>query len=323
MAKGLRQSLAPIALFAYRRPDHLAKTVAALRANQEAKESILYVFSDAAKDVASAKDVDAVRAELQNIGGFAQVHLIFHEQNLGLAENITRGVSAVLSQHDSVIVVEDDVVVSAYFLLFMNEALALYADEKRVGSISGYCYPLSGVSAETFFIRGADCWGWATWRDRWRYYNPDGRTLLAELTERNLEQSFDFDGAMGYTQMLKDQIEGKNDSWAVRWHASCFLRDLLILYPGRTLVCNIGNDGSGTHATMSDESYTSALSARPIVLARIPIEQNATARAAILDFFKASQEPSCATPESKELSSSGFLLRLTRKFFGSGERDLQ
>ena len=275
--------LAPIALFAYRRPNHLAKTVAALRANPEARDSILYVFCDAAKDLSSAEGVRQVRALTRGIDGFANIEPVFHSRNLGLARNITEGVSAVLAKHDSVIVIEDDVVVSPFFLRFMNDALAFYKDESRVGSISGFSFPIA--APETFFIRGADCWGWATWRDRWRHYSPDGSKLLAQLNERGLAGAFDLEGAMAYTQMLKDQIAGGNDSWAVRWHASCFLRDLLILYPGRTLVHNIGNDGSGTHATAIDDSYTSDFSPEPVTLQRIPVEQDAAARQAIREFF--------------------------------------
>ena len=275
--------LAPIALFAYRRPDHLAKTLAALRANPKARDSILYVFSDAPKDVRSEKGVQQVRALLQRVEGFAKIALVLHSCKLGLARNITEGVSAVLDMHDAVIVVEDDLVVSPFFLRYMNAALACYQNEGRVGSISGFSYPVA--APETYFIRGADCWGWATWRDRWHHYNPDGSTLLAQLNERGLADAFDLEGAMAYTDMLKDQVAGRNDSWAVRWHASCFLRDLLILYPGRTLVQNIGNDGSGTHATTIDDSFTSDLSSDPVTLQRIPIMEDVMARQAIRQFF--------------------------------------
>ncbi len=282
-SQGTRNELAPIALFAYRRPNHLAKTLAALRANPEARNSILYVFSDAAKEVSSEEGVQQVRALLPLVKGFAKIELVLHSCNLGLSRNITEGVSAVLNRHDAVIVVEDDLVVSPFFLRYMNAALACYQDEDRVGSISGFSYPVA--APETFFIRGADCWGWATWRDRWHHYNPDGSKLLAQLNERGLADAFDLEGAMAYTQMLEDQVAGRNDSWAVRWHASCFLRDLLILYPGRTLVQNVGNDGSGIHATTVDDSFTSDLSPEPVMLQRIPIAENVIARQAIRQFF--------------------------------------
>ncbi len=186
---------APVALFAYRRPQHLEQTIEALRANPEARETALYVFSDAPKDASAAAGVEQVRGLLGRINGFASVQCLLRAENFGLARNITNGVSEVLGLHDTVIVVEDDIVVSPFFLRFMNDALSCYRDEARVGNISGYCYPVAGSAPEAYFIRGADCWGWATWRDRWQCFNPDGRDLLAQLRSRNLVREFDFDGA--------------------------------------------------------------------------------------------------------------------------------
>jgi hypothetical protein len=276
---------APVALFAYRRPDHLKRTLVALRANPEASQTELFVFCDAARDASAADGVAAVRAIVREDLGFAATHVVLRDNNYGLARNITEGVSQVLGLHETVIVVEDDIVVSPYFLRFMNEGLRLYRDTRRVGSISGYCYPVLRPTPETYFILGSDCWGWATWRDRWREYNPDGPALLAELKARGLGHAFDFDGATGFVQMLEDQIAGKNDSWAVRWHASCYLKNLLILYPGRALAQNIGHDGSGTHSAVVDDTLNVSLSPTPVAVGGIAIEESAEGREAIREFF--------------------------------------
>ena len=272
---------APIALFAYRRPIHLLRTLEALRANPEASQTELFVFCDGAKDASAAAGVDAVRKLLRGELGFAATHIVVRNSNYGLARNITEGVSEVLRCRETVIVVEDDIIVSPLFLRFMNEALNYYRDSPTVGSISGYCYPMTDPVPETYFVRGADCWGWATWRDRWSVYNPDGVALLRELTARNLCQAFDFDGAMPFVEMLKGQIAGQNDSWAVRWHASCFLRDMLILYPGRALAHNIGQDGSGTHSLERDDALSVTLSPTPVTVGGIVIEEDLLVRQAI------------------------------------------
>jgi hypothetical protein len=282
----MTETRAPIALFAYRRPDHLQATIDALRRNPEARESKLYVFSDAPRNEEAAAGVEAVRRILRELDGFRSVNVVHRQQNFGLARNITQGVTDVLASHDRVIVVEDDIVASPFFLRFMSEALTTYRDEPRVGSISGYTYPLERAVGETFFIRGADCWGWATWRDRWRIFNPDGRALLAELRRRGLIHAFDFDGTMSFTRMLEEQIAGRNDSWAVRWHASCFLNDLLILYPGRPLAQNIGQDGTGTHHTSTSDTYDVRLSPTPVKVGGVPIVESKRGRAAFCAFFR-------------------------------------
>lgn len=289
-------SLSPIALFAYRRPAHLRQTLQALRVSPEAPQTELFVFCDAARDASVAGDVDAVRTLVQGELGFAAVHIVCRESNYGLARNITEGVSEVLRLRETVIVLEDDIVVSPFFLRFMNESLRVYRDSPRVGSISGYCYPVTDPVPETYFIRGADCWGWATWRDRWSEYDPDGPALLKELKERKLCEAFDFDGAMGFVQMLEDQIAGRNDSWAVRWHAGCFLRDRLILYPGRALAHNIGQDGSGTHSVGQDDTLDVTLSPTPVSVGGIATEESAVARQAICTFLRGARLSAAAAP---------------------------
>lgn len=278
-------SPAPIALFAYRRPDHLARTLAALAANPEAAATALSIFCDAARDEAASAAVAQVRDVAAAATGFASVEVVLRPTNFGLARNITEGVSSLMARHERVVVVEDDIVVSPHFLRFMNEALDLYADDQNVGSVTGYCYPVDGPLPETFFLRGADCWGWATWRDRWRSFDRDGLRLLKEIDRRDLAHRFDFDGTMGYRAMLIDQIASRNDSWAVRWHASCFLRGQHILYPGKSLVLNIGNDGTGTHSLETTTLFDGEMAALPIRVERQDVVECETAREAFKRFF--------------------------------------
>jgi hypothetical protein len=279
---------APVALFAYMRPEHLRVTVESLRANPEAGGTELVVFCDAPKRAEHADGVAAVRSFAATIDGFASVQVIHRERNFGLAASIIDGVTRLTGSHGRVIVVEDDLMLSPHFLRYMNHGLDLYASDDQVASLHGYCYPVQHALSETFFLRGADCWGWATWQRAWAHFRPDGAALLQELQRRGLCREFDYDGQYGYTRMLRDQIAGRNDSWAVRWHASCFLDGRLTLYPGRSLVHNIGNDGTGTHcADLADYAQTVALT--PIVLERQPLHQSMPARDAFVRFFRASQ----------------------------------
>jgi len=282
-------ALAPIALFAYRRPVHLARTLKSLLSNPESHETVLYAFSDAPKDVNSRAEVDAVEAVrriLRDIEGLAAVQLVFRESNYGLSGNITDGVSHVLARHEQVIVLEDDLELSQFFLRFMNDALARYCDEPRVGNITGYCYPTSVPLPPAFLVRGPQSWSWATGGDRWQQYNPDGRELRRELARRGAEREFDFGGWMRFTEMLEKQIAGKNDSWAIRWYAACFLQGWLTLYPGRSLVRNIGREGSGTHGGDPDDIYKVTLADGPIPLDDIAVAESRIGREAFTGFFR-------------------------------------
>lgn len=279
---------APIALFVYNRLQHLEKTVAALLANKESSSSVLYIFSDAPRGVLDERAVNEVRQYIQKIKGFSAVHIIEREQNYGLARSIIEGVSQVCQEQGRAIVLEDDIVVSTYFLKFMNEALRLYKSDDRVISIHGYVYPVMETLPETFFLRGADCWGWATWKRGWDLFEPDGQFLLQELNARKLTHRFDFDGAYPYVRMLKNQIKGRNNSWAILWHASAFLKDKLTLYPGRSLVLNIGADGSGTHCT-TIAWLSGEIADSPIKVDTISVEENVFARQQIVKFNRSAR----------------------------------
>jgi glycosyltransferase involved in cell wall biosynthesis len=282
---------APIALFVYRRPDHLARVLATLNTNKEVADTALYIFSDGAKDEVTARDVAQVRVMIREIKNFARVHIVHREHNFGLARNIMEGVTQVLSEHEELIVLEDDILVGEYFLRYMNDALALYRKEERVASITGYCYPVTLPVEDTFFIRGAECWSWATWRDRWATFNRNGNELLTSLYAKNLTHEFDYSGNMYFTQMLKDQIAGRVNSWAIRWHASCFLREMLTLYPGRSLVQNIGFfDPRATH-TNNTHAYDVSLFQGPVPVEPKPVVESKTGREAFRDYFARNHRP--------------------------------
>lgn len=277
---------APVALFAFRRPSHTQMALQALASNNEASETDLYAFVDGARTEAEEKAVDSVVDIIKHQQGFRSVTLIRSSSNRGLAESITSGIGAVLRKHERIIVVEDDVVVSEHFLSYMNDHLDLYSRDENVASVHAYVYPHSNNSLpETFFIRGADCWGWGTWSRSWKHFQPAGDLLLRELRERRLCGAFDFDGTAPFTEMLEDQVAGRNDSWAIRWHASTFLKGMYTLYPRQAMAVNIGEDGSGRHRGSSTH-YVQDLSLEPLPIVRQVIEESENGREAFKAFFR-------------------------------------
>jgi hypothetical protein len=281
----MTDSLAPVVVFAYARADHLQRCVDSLLANPEAEATDVHFYCDAPKHPHHRPIVDAVRAYVDGLTGFRSIRRVYRDQNMGLRRSVMAGVSEVLAEHGCAIVLEDDLVLSPHFLQYMNDGLNRYRDDTRVASIHGYVYPVEGSLPETFFLKGADCWGWATWSRAWSHFEPDGARLLAELKARELTREFDFDGQFPYTSMLQDQIAGRNSSWAILWYASCFLNDLLTLYPGRSLVQNIGNDSSGTHCGTTDGFSGDAAQSR-VDCTDIAVEQSVSARDAFVAFFR-------------------------------------
>lgn len=264
---------APIALFVYNRPEHTQQVINALRNNYLARDSQLFIFSEAPKGRDDEEKVLAVRNYIATVEGFNRVNIIKRERNLGLAESIITGVTQLTAQYGRVIVLEDDLVTSPYFLKFMNDGLSAYEDEDSVISICGYMYPVAKKHADVIFLRIADCWGWATWKRGWDLFMADGEELYTALKAKKLLIKFNLDGAYNYTRMLKRQIQGKNDSWAVRWYASAILKGKLSLYPGQSLVVNIGIDGSGRHRGSMGYFNTELLN-ESIVMRKVPIAED-------------------------------------------------
>ncbi len=276
---------APICLFVYNRPYHTQKVINSLLSNLEATNSDLFIFSDGVNDQSDRYNVKKVRNFVETIQGFKSIEIIERKENFGLACSIISGVEEVLKQNKKIIVLEDDMIVSPYFLKYMNDGLNFYEKENRVISIHGYKLPLSGKLKENFFLRGADCWGWATWKRGWDQFRSDGKQLLKELESRSLTHVFDFDDTSPYTKMLHDQINGKIDSWAIRWYASAFLADKLTLYPSKSLVRNVGMDGTGTHCPKS-ESMNTNLSLEQIKVERIEVNESNVVRNEYKEYFR-------------------------------------
>jgi hypothetical protein len=282
------QVAAPIALFVFNRQWHTQQTIEALRNNELAAKSELFIFSDGPRYRSDKGKVQSVRQYLKTVSGFKNMAIFERTENLGLGPSIIDGVTELINRYGRVVVLEDDMVTSPYFLRFMNDALDFYNDEERVISIHGYIYPMKEQLPETFFLKGADCWGWATWKRGWDLFETNGKKLLDELKARKLTREFDFNGSYSYTRMLANHVRGKNNSWAIRWYASAFLKDKLTLYPGISLVKNIGMDASGTHCIPTD-MFKADLSDRPIRIERIPVEENSASKIEFAAFLKRSE----------------------------------
>ena len=276
--------LAPITIFSYKRLDALKSLVQSLLLNSLASQSNLIVYSDGPKNEGDRLLVEACRDYIQNLKGFSSVRLISRSANLGLSKSILSGVTEVLRDYDKIIVLEDDLVVSPYFLNFMNDALVKYVGSENVVSVHGYVYPVKNILPETFFLRGADCWGWGTWRRAWSLFSADGEKLLNNLMKTNQLKEFNFNNSFNYSGMLKDQIVGKNDSWAILWYASAFLSNKLTLYPGKSLISNAGNNGFGTHKNDST-LFDVKLNLSSVKLQDISIEHSKFAAEAFEDYF--------------------------------------
>lgn len=249
----MKTTLAPVVVFAYNRPVHLQRTLDALAACRLAAQSEVHVFADGPKKPAAAAAVADVRGVLAREAGggrFAVFHVHASDVNLGLANSIIRGVGHVLAVHGRVIVLEDDLLVAADFLEFMNDCLTCYADDASVGAVTGFS-PLpvlpASCAGDVYLASRNSSQGWGTWSRVWDGVDWAAAGAERLATDRALRCAFNREGTDRYDR-LRRQLAGRIDSWSIRFGLSMFLRGMGTVYPAVNRIANTGYDGSGIHS---------------------------------------------------------------------------
>lgn len=278
-------NLAPIVLFVYNRPWHTAQTVEALQKNTLADKSELFIYSDAAKNSEVALHVKKVREYIKNISGFRKVTIIERKKNWGLANSIIDGVTTIVNKYGKIIVLEDDLVTSPYFLKFMNESLIRYANELKVFGVTGYSYPTNKDNLEEFFfLKDEGCWSWATWDRAWQYFEKDTDKLIKIFTKQMIKE-FNFDNSIDFWSQVMYNKRGKINSWAIYWYATIFLNNGLFLHPKSSFTKNIGHDGSGIHCD-ENSAFEASLVEKYDVIFPTDIRISTVARQAHIEYFR-------------------------------------
>lgn len=242
---------APIIIFVYNRVDHVQQTVTALLQNIGAEKSEVFFFSDAPKNDSAVDAVQTVRRYLYTILGFKKITIIEREENYGLAKNIIEGVTDVINQYGRVIVLEDDLTSSTNFLCYMNSALNYYENRNDIFAISGYSGALKSLQfydKDTYLAYRPSSWGWATWKNQWE--NIDWAVTDFDDFINNKESISLFNrGGIDMTRMLKHYMQGKNNSWAIRWSYAMYKQEKYCIYPKISKIQNIGFGKDATHCS--------------------------------------------------------------------------
>ena len=278
------QNFAPIALFVYNRPIHTQRVIEALQKNVHAELSDLYIFSDGARS-GDEDIVNEVRDLVKKTEGFKSVTVVERPSNYGLAKSVISGVTQLNKEYGHVIVFEDDVVSSPYTLKYFNDALEKYKDTPKVMHVGAFMYAIDTKGLpETFFVRHISSQCWATWDRAWQYFEPDIDKIIQQFDEKK-KFAFELDGAMNFWKHVMEFKHGKNNSWAIRWYASVFLKGGLGLQTSVSMVDNIGHDGSGVH---SEKSNIYAVTVKPDPVTSFPdkIEEHPEAYQALRYFLK-------------------------------------
>lgn len=248
--------LTPLAVFAYRRPDHLRRLMESLAACHRCAEVIPVIFCDGARTRKDIREVEKTRLEAaewqRKLGG----QVVMRDKNIGLAQSVISGVSELCNRNERVIVVEDDLVLGRNFLAHHLDALEKYEHTQDVWQVSGFSFRMEPVKEGfCYFLPIISTWGWSTWKRAWSLFDPASITPTSTAMDEKTRARFDIDHAFGYSKMLSDSLKGRNDSWGIRWNWRVFDAGGMVLYPPKSLVHNAGFDGSGSHCNQRSTSW--------------------------------------------------------------------
>ena len=266
------KNLAPIVLFAYNRIDVLKESIESLKKNPLAKKSNLIIYSDNYKSNKDKKKVLRVREFLKEIKGFNKKKIFYRKRNYGLAKNIMCGVTEVFKKSTKVIVLEDDIKVSKYFLHYMNRSLDIYEKKKKIWHISGWNYNVRVTcTKDAYFTRAMNCWGWATWKDRWQFFQKKPKKIINKWTKREIYR-FNLNGSYNFYKQIERNFSKKLNSWAVFWYATIFQNNGLCLNPTKTLVKNIGIGKFSTNTKSLNDIFMSSFTDANFLPVKFPIK---------------------------------------------------
>ena len=259
----MMQTLAPILLLVYDRPKQTRQTLAALEKNPLAKDSLLYIVSDAPKNAQAVEAVNQVRALIREPWHFQHINIIERQRNRGAAESLIDAVSRLIRKHGKLIILEDHLETSPHTLRYFNDALYRYQADDLAMAVSGYMYPVEQpkMLPKSFFFRAPNGWGWATWERAWNHFEADIKILTSDLRRRD-KQAFSLEGSEDFWKQVKAYRKGKTDSWLIRWYLSMFKRNGLVLYPRQSLIKPLPTDPKKEMAEIDDRYQVSLATQR-------------------------------------------------------------
>ena len=268
------EKLSPIVLFVYNRVDHTKKVVEGLLQNKEAKDSELYIFADGPKVDASKeeiREIKAVQEYILTIKGFKKHTIEVSEKNRGCAPHTIYAISKIFQSYDKAIILEDDDIPTPYFLSFVNECLNKYQNDSHVWCVSGFTntnamIPLEG--SEAFMINRPVSWGFGTWKRCWDKVIWDIDNLKGLFRHKSIPIGFDKWEGPDSSTIMYGLFHGNNSSWSIRYNFAAYLNDAKTILPNKSLIINIGCDGTGTHSGKTSK-YQITTMCRPVIIPEI------------------------------------------------------
>lgn len=251
----------PIVFIIFNRPDTAQKVFEQIK---DIKPTSLFIIADAARPHRKGEEDLCVqtRSIINQVDWDCQVLTNFASSNMGCRDRISSGLDWVFSLVEEAIILEDDCYPNPSFFRFCGELLSYYRQDSRIMHIGGtnYQFGRKRFPYSYYFSRYNHCWGWATWRRAWQFYNHDMSLWPLFREQDRLKDIFQDDKAEKYWRRSFEKVYRRQlDSWSYCWTLSCWMQGGLTILPSVNLVSNIGFDASGSHTRNRMSRYSNMM----------------------------------------------------------------
>jgi hypothetical protein len=243
----------PILLIVWRRPDTTALVVEAIR---RVRPSSVFIASDGPRlgvDGESEKVIATRELVLQSIDWECTIKTRFSDVNLGCRDGVSSAISWFFENVSEGIILEDDVVPYPEFFEYCQLCLEKYREDCRVWAVCGNQttreqHVAAKHSCKPLHLRyNFNCWGWATWRNRWQHYIPE---IDVDWIKENKPTIIGFCGARAGSTIISRALLGgskKIDTWDYQVSAISASRMQYTINPAISLIRNVGFGADATH----------------------------------------------------------------------------
>ncbi len=249
----------PVALIIFNRPEVTARVFEVIR---QVRPSQLFLIADGPRpDVpGDLERCQATRAVVDQVDWPCELHKNFSDVNLGCGKRPVTGISWVFDHVEKAIILEDDCLPHPSFFGYCEELLERYQDDQRIMHIAGNNrgFFRDDGRHSYYFSLLPYCWGWATWRRAWQYYDFHLEFLREATAGKLLKNVLHNNKAVRYwEQRFRDlRRSQRTDIWDFQWTFACWIQRGLAIVPNRNLVRNIGFGEDATHTKGADPRIT-------------------------------------------------------------------
>lgn len=244
----------PVVLFIYNRPK-LTKRVIKQIAKVKPKEFLVVGDGPKKNERADYQKVKKTRTIIDNeVDWNCDLRTNYAKENLGLRDRFISGLNWVFSNVEKAIILEDDCVPSKSFFHFCDSLLDRYEGDERIMDISGtnYLGKWKPDSQDYHFSLYGGIWGWATWQDSWKWYDPNMELWDDPEVKARIRDRIADDNQFGYLKYIYDKTyDNEIDTWDYQWMFAKHRNAALSIVPSKNLVSNIGFTDAATHNSVS------------------------------------------------------------------------